>query len=167
MRKSGRTAPPGHDDFPGRPATPPAFSGGYVMRRLREFLQDQRGGPTIEFVVLVPAFMFFLLLMVDTSILLLTHTEMFNLARTTARQISVGEISVDQAPAYVNGRILLAGRTYTLGTLSGALVIVEISVNVGDASVFGFFTPILGRTMTARVTFRREPTYGEWTPPAV
>jgi Flp pilus assembly protein TadG len=138
-----------------------------VMRKMREFVHDQRGGPTIEFVVLVPAFMFFLLLTVDTSILLLTRTEMFNLARTTARQISVGEISIDDAPAYVNKKILLAGRTYTLGTLSGALVVVQISVNVGDASVFGFFTPILGRTMTARVQMRREPTYAEESPPAV
>ena len=143
------------------------FSGGNVMRKLREFLRDQHGGPTIEFVVLVPAFMFFLLLVVDTSILLLTRTEMFNMARTTARQISVGAISVDDAPAYVNDKILLAGRTYTLGSLSGALVVVELSVNVGDASVFGFFTPILGRTMTTRVTFRREPTYGAEEAPGV
>ena len=132
------------------------------MRKLREFLRDQHGGPTIEFVVMVPAFMFFLLLVVDASVLYLTHTEMYSMARTTAREISVGEISVDNASGYVNDKILLAGRTYSFGAVyKGALVVVEITANVGDASVFGFFTPILGRTLTARVQMRREPTYGE------
>ena len=133
---------------------------GYVTRRLYEFIQDQRGVVTVEFVLLLPAFMFFVLLTVDASILVLTHTEMFNMARTTARQISVGTITIDEAADYAEDKILLGGRNYTLGTLSGALVIVEVSVNVGDASVFGFFTPVLGRKMSARVTFRREQTAG-------
>ena len=85
------------------------------MRKLYEFVQDEHGGPTIEFVVLVPAFMFFLLLTVDASVLYLTHTEMYNVARTTARQISVGEITIDDASDYANGKTLLAGRTYCHG----------------------------------------------------
>ncbi len=147
------------------------------MRKLNEFIHDERGSPTIEFVLWVPMFVFFLCFTVDASLLYLTHSEMFTVARTTARQISVGALSVDDAPAYAQSRILLSGRTYTIGLLSGSLVIVDISVNVGDATVFGMMEAVLGfgvsdevmeRRMSARVQMRREPSLslGVTPPPA-
>ncbi len=147
------------------------------MRKLHEFIHDERGSPTIEFVLWVPVFVFFLCFTIDASILYLTHSEMFTVARTTARQISVGALSIDDAPAYAESRLLLSGRTYTTGVLSGSLLIVEITVNVGDATVFGMMSSItgygvsnnvMGRTMRARVQMRREPSYaGTPPPPAV
>ena len=143
------------------------------MRKLHEFIHDERGSPTIEFVLWVPVFVFFLCFTVDASLLYLTHTEMFTVARTTARQISVGALKVEDAQAYAKSRILLSGRTYTIGLLSGSLVIVDISVNVGDATVFGMMEAVLGfgvsdevmgRTMSARVQMRREPTISTTTP---
>ena len=113
---------------------------------------------TIEFVLWVPPMMFLLMLFTDASVLYLTYTDMFNVSRDAARRISVGAMTVEDVPDYVKGRSLLGTRTLTVGSYSGSVVIVELSVNVGDASVFGFFKPVLDRTMGVRVEMRREPT---------
>ena len=125
---------------------------------LHRFIEDEHAAVTIEFVAIFPFFIFLMLVFVDASILYLTRTEMFHISRDVARGISVGSVNIDEVEDYVNDQILLAGRTYTLASFSGSLVIVEMSVNAGDASVFGIFTPILGRTLGVRVEMLREPT---------
>ena len=128
------------------------------MCMFQNFLRDERAAATIEFVTIFPAFAFVMLLVVDASILYLTHTDLFNVSRDVARRIAVGAMHVDDMPAYVSERAILGARTLTVASYSGSVVIVELSVNVGDASVFGFFTPILGREMKVRVEMLREPT---------
>ena len=128
------------------------------MCRLQKFLHDERAAVTIEFVAVFPAFVFFLLFVVDASVLFLTRADLFNTARDVARRVSVGALHIDDMPAYVSERAILGARTYTVGAFSGSVVIIELSVNVGDASVVGFFTPILGREMAVRVEMLREPT---------
>lgn len=122
------------------------------------FVRDDRAAATVEFVLWVPPMLFFLLLVTDASVLYLTHTEMFNVSREAARLVSVGELTADEVPDYVEARSLFGVRTYAVATYSGAVVVVDMQVNVGDASVFGFFRPVLDRTMFARVQMRREPT---------
>ncbi len=129
-----------------------------MARRLLAFIRDERGVATLEFVLWVPPMLFMLLMITDASVLYLTYTDMFNISRDAARRVSVGSMTVDDVPDYVQERSLLGARTYTVGSYSGAVVIVEMSVNVGDASVFGFFKPVLARTMGVRVEMRREPT---------
>ncbi len=128
------------------------------VRAFFAFIGDDHAAVTIEFVTIFPAFVLVMLLVVDASILYLTHTDLFNVSRDVARRISVGAMHVDDMPAYVSERAILGARTLTVGSYSGSVVIVELSVNVGDASVFGFFTPLLGREMKVRVEMLREPT---------
>ncbi len=132
------------------------------MMCLRRFIRDQTGTATIEFVLWVPVYVILLVAVTDASILYLTHTEMWNAARDTARRISVGAINAAGAPDHAAKNLLLSGRTYTLAASDAGPVIVEISVNVGDASVFGFFKPVLGRELNARVVMWKE-----WPLPAV
>ncbi len=124
----------------------------------RVFLADEKGAATIEFVAIFPAFIFFLLMVLDASILYLTRTDLFNVSRDVARRVSVGALHVNDIPQYVSQRGILGSRTLTVASFSGSVVIVELSVNMGDASVIGFFTPILGETMRVRVEMLREPT---------
>ena len=144
------------------------------MLRVYAFVHDERGSVTMEFVLWVPLFVFLLCFTVDAALLYLTHSEMFYVARTTAREISVGALAVADAPQFANSKIVLAGRTYTFSALSGSLVIVTISVNIADATVFGLMesvyanaNSVLGRTMIARVEMRREPTVSITPPPPV
>ena len=128
------------------------------MCMFQNFLRDERAAATIEFVAIFPAFVFVMLFVLDASILYLTRTDLFNVSRDVARRISVGALHIDDVPAYVSERASLGSRTYTVGSYSGSVVIIELSVNVGDASVVGFFKPILGREMSVRVEMLREPT---------
>lgn len=128
------------------------------MPNVTEFCVDETGAVTIEFVTIFPAFVMVLLFFTDTAVLFLTRTELLNLSQDALRRVAVGALHVNDVPAYVSQRSLLGARTYTAASYSGNIAIIEMSVNVGDASVFGFFTPILGRTMAVRVEMLREPT---------
>jgi hypothetical protein len=127
-------------------------------KSVRAFVNDESGGPTIEFVTIFPAFVVMLLFVLDASILYLTHADLFNTSRDVARRVAVGDLHVADIPAYVSQRALLGERTLSVGSYSGSVVIIEISVNVGDASVVGFFKPLLSREMRVRVEMLREPT---------
>ncbi len=124
--------------------------------RMSEFLRDEHGSATIEFVLWIPVYVIILVAVTDASILYLTHTEMWNTARDSARRISVGAMTAADVPDRAREKLLLAGRTYTVAGSDANPVIVEISVGVGDASIFGFFGPVLGRQLTARVEMMKE-----------
>lgn len=121
------------------------------------FLSDERGSATIEFVLWVPVFVILLIATTDATILYLSHTEMWNVSRDIARRLSVGDITQAEAVEEAKKELFLYSRAYTVGTSVGIDVVVEITTNVGDASIFGFFKPVLGRDLSARVVMRREP----------
>lgn len=121
------------------------------------FLRDEGGSATIEFVLWVPVFVVLLVATTDATILYLSHTEMWNVSRDIARRIAVGDITTDEAVNEAQKELFLYSRTYRVAAESGIDVVVEIQTNVGDASVFGFFKPVLGRELSARVVMRREP----------
>ncbi len=133
-----------------------------MVRRFRAFISDDRAMATLEFVLWVPVYVILLVAVTDASVLYLTHTEMWNAARDSARLISVGAMSAADAPNRAREQLLLSGRTYTVAASDANPVIVEISVGVGDASIFGFFSPVLGRQLTARVAMMKE-----WDPPTL
>ncbi len=125
----------------------------------RRLLRDERGAATIEFVLWVPIFATILLAAVDATVLYLHHTEMWNVARDVGRNISVGLITEEQAAAAIEERLFLRSESYFVRTSSTKSLNAQllIQTNVGDASVFGFFTPILGNTLQVGLVMRKEP----------
>lgn len=125
------------------------------------FLNDTKGAVTIEFVVLFPAFIFLLVFFADTSILYLTHSEMYNAARDAARRISTHQLqSEDDVKSFVAERLNLGGRTYALDPsgFNGGVARVTIAVGINQAVFFGaLFGPILGRSLVASASVRVEP----------
>ena len=81
-----------------------------MARRLLSFIRDERGVATIEFVLWVPPMLFMLLMITDASVLYLTYTDMFNVSRDVARRVSVGAMTVEDVPDYVQERSLLGGK---------------------------------------------------------
>lgn len=124
-----------------------------------QFLRDEHGSATIEFVLWVPVFVVLLVATTDASILYLHHTEMWNVSRDVARRISVGDLTEAEAATTVQKEMFLSTNAYIVETsLPSALdVRIKIQTNIGDASVFGFFKPVLGQYLEAEVTMRREP----------
>ncbi len=127
--------------------------------RVSQFLRDEHGSATIEFVLWVPIFVVILVAATDATILYLHHTEMWNVSRDVARRVAVGDITEADAVNVVQNEMFLYSRAYTVATSDPADLDVQIMIQtrIADASVFGFFEPVLGRYLTAMVTMRREP----------
>ena len=124
-----------------------------------QFLRDDHGSATIEFVLWVPVFVVILVAATDATVLYLHHTEMWNVSRDVARRVAVGDMSEADAVTVVQNEMFLYSRAYTVSTSDPAEldVWIMIQTSVRDASVFGFFEPVLDRNLTAMVTMRREP----------
>ena len=126
------------------------------------FLQDERGVMTVDFVVWLPLFVSLLVIVTDASILYLTQTEMWNVARDTVRRMTTRSItSVAEAECWAEAQLSLYNYlVYEVDAASTADTnSVTIQVPLADASAFGYFIgPVLGNTISATVTMRADPT---------
>ena len=134
------------------------------MRGIMTFLRDDRGSQTIEIVLWIPIFVALLVIITDASMLYLTQTEMWNVARDTARRMTTTNLqTVAEAEDYANSQLNLYTNNsglYSVDVSYDPVVQVVISVGAGDISFTGFryldFT-ILGGPITAQVVMRPEP----------
>lgn len=131
----------------------------FKFPNLAQLMRDERGSATIEFVLWVPVFVVILVAATDATVLYLHHTEMWNVSRDIARRISVGDMTEADAANVVQTEMFLYSDAYTVATSDPTELDVTIMIrtSIQDASVFGFFGPVLGRFLTAQVTMRREP----------
>ena len=132
-----------------------------LMRSVFTFLRDEKGAVTIEFVLWVPIFVGLFVLVTDANIIYLTHSEMWSVARDTTRRMTTGQITTRaEAADYAAAHLFLGSRTYVIDPTDPALAEMNITITIGldGAAIFGFFfKSILGRTLVASVTMRREP----------
>ncbi len=130
------------------------------MQSVFAFLRDEKAAVTIEFVLWVPIFVGLFVLVTDASIIYLTHSEMWNVARDTTRRMTTGEITTRaQAADWAASHLFLGSRTYVIDPdFTTADLNVTIAIGLDGAAIFGFFfEPILGRSLVASVTMRKEP----------
>jgi len=130
------------------------------MQSVFAFLRDEKAAVTIEFVLWVPIFVGLLVFVTDASIIYLTHSEMWSVARDTTRRMTTGQITTDaEARDYAASRLFLGNRTYVIDPDTVSVDMnVTIAIGLDGAAIFGFFfKPILGRTLVASVTMRKEP----------
>lgn len=128
-------------------------------RLLRRFLGDEHGSATIEFVLWLPVFAVVLVAAIDAAVLYLQHSEMWNVSRDVARRLAVSDITEDEVADYVADELFLFSPAYSVAISDPTSLDVEIVIRtrVADASVFGFFEPLLDKYLTAAVIMRREP----------
>lgn len=127
---------------------------------MKELLRDEEGAVTVEFTALFPFFVFLLVFFADSTIIYLTHSEMFNAAREVSRRVSTGEIeTLSQAETYANDKLMLGARTYFVDVdFAGESKTVRIGIPLYDAAIFGvFFQPILGKELVAIASVSEEP----------
>ncbi len=137
-----------------------ALGGVDHMQSVFAFLRDEKAAVTIEFVLWVPIFVGLLVFVTDASIIYLTHSEMWSVARDTTRRMTTGQITTDaEARDYAASRLFLGNRTYVIDPDTVSVDMnVTIAIGLDGAAIFGFFfKPILGRTLVASVTMRKEP----------
>ena len=128
------------------------------MLSFDSFIKDRKGAVTVEFTVLVPACVFLLILFADTSIVYLTHSEMYNAARDIARRMATHELETpSDVQAYAEEHLFLGMRQYAVDPNFGSVMSVSIAVGVNQAVFFGvLFEPILGKTLVATASVRAE-----------
>ena len=129
-----------------------------LMRSFDRFIKDSKGAVTIEFTVLVPAFVFIMVLFVDTSIIYLTHTEMYNASRDIARRMSTHQLqTVSEVQDYAATHLFLGTRQYHVDPKFGGVMSVTIAIGIGEAVFFGaFFEPILGKALVTTASVSSE-----------
>ncbi len=130
------------------------------MRNVFTFLRAETGAVTIEFILWVPVFIGLLVFVTDVSIIYLTHSEMWSVARDTTRRMTTGQFTTPaQARDYAAARLFLGQRTYVIDPeFNSADMNIKIAIGLGDAAVFGFFfKPILGQSLLVDVVMRKEP----------
>jgi hypothetical protein len=75
--------------------------------------------------------------------------------------MTTGQItSRAEARDYAASRLFLGSRTYVIDPTDPAKAEMNVTIGIGldGAAIFGFFfEPILGRTLVASVTMRKEP----------
>ena len=129
------------------------------MRSVFTFLRAEKGAVTIEFILWVPIFVGLLVFVTDASIIYLTHSEMWSVARDTTRRMTTGQFTTPaQVRDYAAAHLFLGSRTYVIDPDIGGDMSVTIAIGLGDATIFGFFfKSILGQSLVANVTMRKEP----------
>jgi hypothetical protein len=120
-------------------------------------------------VLWLPITVALLIIIIDASMLYLTHTEMWNVARDTARRMTTGTLATeDLAEVYAKDQLNLyrafdSGYNVVAQRDPDTAMTVVITLSLSDASIitsyFGLdLLKILPGTMAARVVMRSEPT---------
>jgi Flp pilus assembly protein TadG len=127
----------------------------------RSLWDDETGAMTVDFIVWLPLFVSLLVIVSDASILYLTQTEMWNVARDTVRRMTTQQLTSNSdarcwAKAKLNLYSYLAYDVEATSTTDMNSVVIKVALS--DASAFGYFLgPVLGETISARVTMRANP----------
>ena len=143
------------------------------MRGMPNFLRDDKGSQTIEFVLWLPIIGALLVIISYASILYTAHTEMWNVARDTARRMTTGVLEPGvPAEDYAKSQLRLYeffdsgddSRYDVVATkepepgASTMTVVITLDVANGsfDGGYLGSFT-LVGGLMSARVVMPIPP----------
>jgi Flp pilus assembly protein TadG len=124
------------------------------------FARDNSGGVTVEFVIWLPFFFLIMALIVEVSLLLLTQSNMWTVARDTARRIATHEFDQAAAEAHATSAMTFGGHTYTIAAdATGPDISVTITTSVRDVLLFtyGPMSAFGGTPLVAEVILREEP----------
>ena len=128
--------------------------------RLQRFRQDDTAAVTVEFVLWLPLFIIILFLIVEVSLLFLTQSSMWNVARDTARRIATHEFNKSSAESHATSAMTFGGHPYTvLADATGPEVSMTITTSVGDVLLFSYspMAAFAGSKLVAKVILREEP----------
>ena len=127
-------------------------------RSVRCFLNDDRGSPTVEFVLMVPLFVMFLLLVTDASLLFLRQTTLMNISRDTARIVSRHAMTPADAKSYAETKASTVNSPATASvTINNGFVTVILSSEAASAAPFGLVKFAVGDKISAATITTMEP----------
>lgn len=126
------------------------------MSCLRVFRKNEDGAVTVEFVLWVPVFVIILMLVVDASMLFVTQSNFWGVARDSARRVAVNTMTDTEAETWAEDEATFGSVVPDVDVeSSGGNVTVTISTPFSDVDVFGILG-ISGLSLVAEVTQRIE-----------
>ncbi len=128
------------------------------MKWLRDrFWKNEEGNATVEFVLWLPLIMGVVVGAFDLNIMLMTQNNMYNVARDTARRVSIGELTPTEAQKYALSQLTYMNFDYGVDVSAGTDVVVKINTNLSDVATLGIMGGYGNFKLNAAVTMRKEP----------
>lgn len=125
---------------------------------MRQFLSQEDGTSTVEFVILLPLFTMLLLVVTDASLLFLRHTSLMNISRDTARIVSRHAMTSAEAKTYAEGTARTSRSQATAQvTITNGFVTVILSSDAASSAPFGLVSFAVGDKIVARTISTMEP----------
>lgn len=126
------------------------------VNRLRRFRKNEDGAVTVELVLWVPVFMIILMLVVDASMLFVTQSNFWGVARDSARRVAVNTMTGTEAETWALDEASFGSVVPTVDVdTTGGNVTVTISTPFSDVDVFGLLG-LSNLNLIAEVTQRIE-----------
>ncbi len=108
-------------------------------RKLGRRLRDDSGASSVEAVLWLPLFMFFLLLVFDTSMTFLNKSQIYRLTQDANRGFATGRLRTtgDTEEFIRTGMATLGASPVIASSVSGNVIRSEVRVRAGDLSGVG------------------------------
>lgn len=127
-----------------------------MTRFLRRFKKNDEGNATVEFVLWLPLIVGIVVGAFDLNIILMTQSNMWNVARDTARRISTGELDAAAGQAYALEQLTYMNFEYGVDISVDTDVVVDIDTFLSNVAVIGSMGAMGDYAVSASVTMRVE-----------
>jgi len=127
-----------------------------MRRLLRRFSRNDDGNATVEFVLWLPLIMGILVGAFDLNVIMATQSNMWDVARDTARRVSTGELNSTTAQTYALAKLTYMGFDYGVDVTVGDDVVVAVDTYLSNVAVLGSMGGLNSYHVTAAVTMRVE-----------
>ncbi len=121
-----------------------------------KFGKDEDGNATVEFVLWLPLIVGILVGAFDLNIMLMTQSNMYSVARDTARRVATGEMTSSTGETYALSQLNYMGFDYSVDITDGADVVVDIKTTLSNVAVLGVMGGEGTYALDAAVTMRSE-----------
>lgn len=127
-----------------------------VIRKLRNLLTDERGGATVEFVVLLPAYVLLLGAAVSLTLTIFAVGRVYDVARDVARRGAMGQIT-DAEVAELAVAMLPSSYEARAVVAPDDIETVRLSITISPQfNVFGTIGVLFPNGITATYIMQRE-----------
>ncbi len=123
---------------------------------LRRFLKADEGNATVEFVLWLPLIVGIVVGAFDLNIVLMAQSNMYSIARDTARRVSTGELDASTGQAYALDKLTYMNFEYGVDVDVGDDVVVEVETFLSNVAVLGSMGNLGSYAINATVTMRNE-----------
>ena len=135
-----------------------SMSSNTFSRTTKRFAKETRGSVTVEFILWVPIIFLFWFAAIQVSLLFVTQSNYFSVARETARLVARHALDTTQAEAYALSQAALFGGTPSVTVaVTGNIVNVGLSIPALEVTSLNPLGFSLDYQITAQVAHTMEP----------